>query len=1022
MMVVLAILLLGKISYDQLGVDLLPNLNNPRLFIELKAGERPPEEIEKQYVKTIESKATRQSDVTDVTSVIKSGSARITVEYAWKKDMSDAFIELQKEMTSLNRNDEIDEIKITQHDPNTAPVILVSLSSDNITDMAELRKIADSYVRNELIRIDGVADVSLSGDEVTTLNIYTDAYRLKAFNLRMSDIASKITSNNQSVSGGKVSELGIQYLIKSSSVFNQKSDFEDLIVGYKPIEKGTQGGETPDKAPIFLRDVATVVFENARPENIVRINGRRGIGISVYKEMQFNTVEVVEGITAELAKIEKTLPGSKFTLISNQGTFIKDSIDEVKDSALMGILLAIVVLFIFLRRVGTTIIVSLAIPISIVATFNLMFFNDLTLNIMTLGGLALGAGMLVDNAIVVIESIFRNQEKGMGVKEAAIAGTSEVAGAVIASTLTTIVVFLPIVYLHGSSGELFKDQAWTVTFSLISSLFVAIIFIPMLYELIFRKDKSKAKDTKLESVEVKKSINLNGYGRLLKVLVRRRWAVIVLSVSLIVGTVFLIPYIGTEFMPSMDSNTVTLKVKLAEGTRLERTVSTVENIENIILAITEDSLCKIYSHVGTGYSSADAIFEGENTASMKIILSREADVTQEFLVAQLVEATAGVDGLEISVSQEENSINSLMGSEGAPIVVEVKGEELDEIAVITEQVKLKMLEISSLYNVKSSVEDGAPELSISINRTVAGINNLSVSTVINQLRQQLTGEDAGKMEYNGELRSIIVKVPEVDIKALGGLTIKNGDQEFILNEIATITHTNSPREILRRNNNRISKVEADINSDVSLDKIAQEIRVKMAEITLPNNYTITVGGEEEKRAESMKSLLFALFLSIVLVYMVLASQFESLLHPFTILLTIPLAVVGAILLFFVTNTTINMMGIIGMVMLVGIAVNNSIILVDRINQLIASGQTLTDAIVDAGQQRIRPIIMTSLTTILALLPLTFSFGEGASLRSPMAIAVIGGLVTSTIMSLMVIPCVYYILEQMKRRITKKRKA
>ena len=1022
MMVVLAILLLGKISYDQLGVDLLPNLNNPKLFIELKAGERPPEEIEKQYVKTIESMATRQSDVTNVTSVIKSGSARVTVEYAWKKDMDDAFIELQKVMTGLSRNEDIDELKITQHDPNTAPVILVSLSSENITDMAELRKIADSYVRNELIRVDGVADVALSGDEETTLNIYTDAYRLKAFNLQIGDIANKISSNNQSVSGGRVSELGIQYLVKSSSVFNQKSDFEDLIVGYKPIEIAAQGNDAPEKAPIFLRDVATVVFENKRPENIVRINGNRGIGISVYKEMQFNTVEVVDAITEELDKIERSLPGSKFNLISNQGTFIKESIDEVKDSALMGILLAIVVLFIFLRRIGTTIIVSLAIPISIVATFNLMFFNGLTLNIMTLGGLALGAGMLVDNAIVVIESIFRNQERGMSVKEAAITGTSEVAGAVIASTLTTIVVFLPIVYLHGSSGELFKDQAWTVTFSLVSSLFVAIIFIPMLYELIFKKSKTKTTDKTVVKDGAKNSLQLNTYGRLLNNLIAKRWVVIGLSIALIIGTTYLVPYIGTEFMPSMESNTVTLKVKLKEGTRLERTASTVENIENIILNISGDSLCKIYSHVGAGYSSAEAIFEGENTASMKIILSENAEVSQEFLVAQLGEATKDVVGLEITVSQEENSISSLMGSEGAPIVVEIKGEELDDIAEITEEVKLRMLEIKDLNNVTSSIEDGAPELNISINRTIAGINNLSVSTIINQLKQQLTGEEAGKMEYNGELRTIIVKVPEVDLRTLGELTIKNGQQEFILNEIATITHTNSPREILRRNNSRIAKVEASMNADVSLDKVAQEIRDKMSDIALPNNYTITVGGEEEKRAESMSSLMFALLLSVVLVYMVLASQFESLLHPFTILLTIPLAVVGAILLFFITNTTINMMGIIGMVMLVGIAVNNSIILVDRINQLILSGQSLTDAIVDAGQQRIRPIIMTSLTTILALLPLTFTFGEGASLRSPMAIAVIGGLVTSTVMSLMVIPCVYYILEQMKRRITKKKKA
>lgn len=1018
LMVVLAILLLGKISYDQLSVDLLPNLNNPRLFIELKAGERPPEEIEKQFVKNIESMAIRQSDVTRVSSVIKAGSARITVEYTWKKDMDEAFLDLQKVMNSFSQNKDITEMKITQHDPNTSPVILIGLSHDKITDMAELRKVAESYIRNELIRLDGVAEVSLSGEEVSTLTIKTDPYKLKAFNLRMEDISSRIEINNQSISGGRVSELGMQYLVKSSTMFTSEEDFENLIIGYKVTDQASgtansgTNSENAVKAPIFLKDVATVTFENARPENIVRIDGERSIGLSVYKEMRFNTVKVVDEIIDQLAVIEQALPGYRFNVISNQGTFIKSAISEVKDSAVMGVVLAIIVLFIFLRRLGTTLIVSMAIPVSIIATFNLMFFNGLTLNIMTLGGLALGAGMLVDNAIVVIESIFRNQEKGLSIREASITGTSEVAGAVIASTLTTIVVFLPIVYLHGASGELFKDQAWTVTFSLVSSLFVAILVIPMLYDRIFGKKKVDPKMTEV------KSIQLKGYSNMLKKLIKARWWVIGAAALLIVVSVLLVPFIGTEFMPKAESKSFSVNVKLAEGTRLERTASTVANLEDIIHTIVGDSLCLIYSHVGEGSGSENAIFEGENTANMKINILPECTLSQEKIIEHFIHSTENIEGLELTFKQEENTLSSLLGSEGAPIVVEVKGEELDEIADITEEVKQRMLAVDGLYNVVASIEDGAPEISISVDRTVAGINNLSVSTVIDQLKQQLSGKDAGKMEYRGEMRDIVIKVPDIDLNTLSSIIIKNGDQEFRLQEIATIEHSQAPKEIFRRNQSRISKILANIDANKSLDKVAQNIRVAVQDIDLPVNYTITVTGEEEQRQESMHSLMFALVLSIVLVYMVLASQFESLLHPFTILLTIPLAVVGAILLFFITGTTINMMGIIGIVMLVGIAVNNSIILVDRINQLKQNGLELTDAIVQAGQQRIRPIIMTSLTTILALLPLTFSFGDGASLRSPMAIAVIGGLVTSTLMSLMVIPCVYYILEQAKRKFAK----
>ena len=1038
-MLVLAILLLGKISYDQLAVDLLPDLNTPRLFIELKAGERPPEEIEKQFVKNIESMAIRQSDVTQVSSVIRAGSARITVEYTWKKDMDEAFLDLQKAMNPYAQNKDITELKITQHDPNQSPVVLIGLSHRSITDMAELRKVAESYIRNELIRLEGVADVTLSGDEVSTLTIRTDPYKLDAFKLTVNDISSKIEANNQSISGGRVSELGLQYLVKSSSLFATESDFENLIVGYKAVKaeeaaSATAGSTTAgsvDKAPIFLKEVADVRFENARPENIVRINGERSIGLSVYKEMRFNTIKVVDGVIRQLGMIEQALPGYRFQVITNQGTFIKNAIGEVKNSAVLGIILAVIIIFVFLRRLGTTLIVSLAIPISIVATFNLMFFNHLTLNIMTLGGLALGAGMLVDNAIVVIESIFRNQEKGMTVREAAITGTSEVAGAVIASTLTTIVVFLPIVYLHGASGELFKDQAWTVTFSLVSSLFVAVLVIPMLYDRITgRRDNgdgvggvcrdarpcvSTVETTTVDTTQTVIGIRITAYAPFLRALLRHRWVVIGCAVGLIALAGLLVPFIGTEFMPRAESRAFTAVIKLPEGTPLERTASAVGNLETLMHTISQDSLCTIYSHIGSGSGSENDIFEGENTAVMKVILSPSCPVPPEVVMEQFVQTTENTEGLEITLKQEENSLSSLLGSEGAPIVVEVKGEELDEIAALTDEVKQRLGDVRGIYNIQSSVEDGAPEVTISVDRTVAGINNVSVSTVIEQLKQQLTGLESGKMEYRGEMRDILIKVPDITLRDLGTLVIRSGEKEFRLQEIATITHSQAPKEIFRRNQNRISKVTASLDAGHSLDRVAADIRLAVKDIDLPNNYSITVTGEEEKRQESMNSLLFALALSVILVYMVLASQFESLLHPFTILLTIPLAVVGAILLFFLTGTTINMMGVIGIVMLVGIAVNNSIILVDRINQLIQAGMPLDDAIVEAGSQRIRPILMTTLTTILALLPMTFGFGEGASLRSPMAIAVIGGLVTSTVMSLVVIPCVYYVFEKMKRR-------
>src|SRR5690554_2373684 len=1014
-MIVFAILLLGKISYDRLSVDLLPDMNSPRLFVEFEAGERPPEEIEQMFIESMELMAIRQSDVTQVSSIIRAGSARLTVEYVQNKDMDEAFLDLQKAMAPFSQNPDIESINITQHDPNTAPVMLIAMSHRTITDMAELRKMANSYVRNELIRLEGIAEVALSGEEIPVLTIETDPYLLNAFGITMEEIASRIETNNQSISGGRVSELGLQYLVKSSSMFTSEADFENLIISYKPTRAATGGAATQsgstnaESAPLLLREVATVKFENVWSDNIVRINGERCIGLSVYKEMQFNTVRAVDLITDQLAVIEQALPGYSFQVISNQGTFVKQAIGEVMNSALFGMLLAVLVLFFFLRRIGTTLIVSVSIPISIVATFTMMYFNGLTLNVMTLSGLALGAGMLIDNAIVVIESIFRNREQGAERKDSITDGTTEVSGAVIASTLTTIVVFIPIVYMHGASGELFKDLAWTVTFSLLSSLFVALLVIPMLYDKLMRR-----KNTKSEA----KAVQFKGYSKQLRVLLNHRWWVIGVSAAILLVTILLFPFIGTEFMPRTEGKGFTISVKLPEGTQLERTDAVVNNLEYLLHTISEDSLATIYTHIGRG-SSDNEIFEGEHTAIMKVILSKQSMATPEYVIASLVEATDNIEGLELSFKQDDHSLGEFLGDDEAPIVVEVKGEDLEEIAFITDDVLLRMESVEGIYNVKSSMADGAPELNIYIDRTIAGINNISVATVIQQIGQQLQGRDVGKMDYRGEMRDIVIKVPDITTTELGDLMITSGNQEFRLSEIATITRSLAPKEIFRRNQSRINKILSNMESDRSLDKVAQEISASVEDIELLANYSITVTGEEERRKESMKSLVFALLLSVVLVYMVLASQYESLLHPLTILLTIPFGLVGAVMIFLITGSPLNIMGAMGIIMLAGIAINNSILLVGRINQLKAT-MDLTEAIVQAGQQRIRPIFMTSLTTILVLLPMTFSFGEGAAMRSSMAVAVIGGLVTSTLMSLVVIPCVYYVFEQMKLRVTKRK--
>jgi len=1011
LMLVLAVILLGYISFSKLGIDLFPDLNNPRIFVELKVGERPPEEIEKQFVESIESLAIRQKKVIQVSSLTRVGSAQVTVEYSWNADMDEAFLDLQKTLASFMQNSEIDELTITQHDPNASPIMLLGFSHPQIEDLDELRRVAENYLRNELIRLEGIADVELLGEEQKEVVIETNNYLLEAYNLTPSAISARIRNYNRNASGGSIVEMGRKYIIKGVGEFQSLEELGNIIVTYKQPEAvgtGIPSNQLPQRVPVYLRDVAKLSFKNKEPENIVRLNQKRCMGLAIYKETKFNTVQAVNDLLKALKDLRKALPGYELTIIQNQGEFITNAIDEVKQTALIGIILAVVVLYVFLRRFGVTAIISAAIPISIIATFNLMYFKGLTLNIMTLGGLALGAGMLVDNAIVVMENIFRNLEAGVSLKEASIQGTAQVGGAITASTITTIIVFLPIVYLHGSAGELFKDQAWTVAFSLASSLVVAILVIPMLSS---RFLKSTSNTTPY------KSIRFTGYGALLGRMLDRRWLVIGVAVALVIVAVVLIPIVGSEFIPRTDLNEFSIELKLPEGTELYRTEQTVDNIERITHEILGEDLKTIYSKIGPSVeltASAGSIFQDENTATMKVILKPDHRISGEQFIARLSRALEAIPGLEAQFIQEQTALQTTLGTETAPIVVEVKGEDLDVLQDLTEQVKQKLLPIRDLFNFETSFDEGRPEIDVVLDRVKAGIYNVSIETISSQLQDQLMGRNAGQWDHEGELQDITIKLPHIGISQLEDIVIDNGDQKIRLDELASIRVANAPKEINRNNQVRIGKVTAHIRSDKPFDHVVAQIRRRLEQISFPPNYQYQITGEEQKRKEAFQTLKFALILSVILVYMVLASQFESLIHPFTILLTIPLAGVGAILIFFILGKSLNIMAYIGIIMLAGIAVNDSIILVDAINQLKQEGYSRRDAIIEAGQRRIRPIIMTSLTTILALLPLTFGFGEGVALRSPMALAVIGGLVTSTLLTLVVIPCVYSVLDQVRR--------
>jgi HAE1 family hydrophobic/amphiphilic exporter-1 len=1023
LMLVLGIALLGFISFGKLGTDLFPDLNNPKIYIELTAGEKPPEEIEKNYVDQIESLSMRQSDVVQVSSATQVGSATITVEYNWNKDMDEAFLDLQKELNSFSQNSDLEDFTISQYDPNASPVMIVGLKNDRITNMDELRKVAENYIRNELVRIEGIADVRLVGKEEGEVLIETNKYLLESFGLTSDGIAAQINNYNKNVSGGSIVDMGTKYVVKGVSVLENLEDLQNIIVGFKQSSSsGTSASQSTTasastRVPVYLRDVAMVSFANKDPENIVTINGERCIGLSIFKEPKFNTVDAVKSLDKAIVDLGKALPGYEFIKVVDQGTYINNAIGEVKNTLIIGIFLAVFILYVFLRRIGTTLVISVAIPVSIIATFNLMYFNHLTLNIMTLGGLALGAGMLVDNAIVVLENITRNREEGMPLKEAVIVGTGQVGGAITASTVTTIVVFLPIVYLHGASSQMFKDQAWTVAFALLSSLFVAMLVIPMLVSTLFRDNKKRG--------EISDSLKFRWYPDFLRKVVEKRKFIILLSVILLGATALLVPRLGSEFMPRSESAQFTAGLKLPEGTSLERTFSTAEMAEKIIRELLGDKIRMIYTQAGKDNTSTlnqTSALKGENTASLKVILADEYAAWTENAISLVDNYLKTVPGLEVNFTREETALQTTLGTSESPFALEISGDDYTELERILGESKAILEKNPGLYNITTSLDEGTPEVEVAIDRFRTSYYSVSVDNVISQIKSYLAGASAGNFEKDGEMKDITIRLGDISLNQMKDLMITAGNVKVPLSELAEIKTILSPREITRRNQSRTCYIYAMVTPGMAFDKVVREAESSLKAVALPIDYKMEFTGEELKRKESMSNLTFALLLSLILVFMVLAAQFESIIQPLVIMLTIPLAGVGTVLTFIILGKTLNMMAYIGIIMLGGIAVNNAIILIDRINQLREDGMDKKEAIILAGSQRIRPILMTSLTTILALLPLTIGIGESASLRSPMALAVIGGLVSSTLLTLVVIPCVYWVFDTFSNYIRGNKKA
>ena len=1050
-MLMVAITLFGVVSLSRLKLNLLPDISYPTVTVRTELTGAAPAEIENLLTKPIEEAVGVIRNVRLVRSVSRSGQSDVTLEFLWGTDMDIAGVDVREKLDVLLLPLEAERPLLLRFDPSTEPIMRRGLlfkedagSADAESRLKALRRLAEDRIKTDLEAEEGTAAVKVSGGLEDEIQIRVDQQKLAQLDLSIDQVAARIRAENVNLSGGRLEEGNQRFLVRTLNEFQTVDEFRDAIVAY-----------VADR-PVYLRDVATVERGYKDREAITRVKGRESVELGVYKEGDANTVQVAQRLKSRLERVRETLPDDiEIVEIYDQSKFISSAVDDVKNAAVLGGLIAIVVLFGFLRDARATAIVGIAIPVSVIGTFLLMYTNDISLNIMSLGGIALAVGMLVDNSIVVLENIFRKREQNQGLVEAAQSGTAEVATAVIAATLTTIAVFFPMVFISGIAGQLFRDQALTVTFALAFSLFVALTLIPMLAALGEGSRYSGSSEPPRTpgnwlarfvarivgwvTIALAFVVRMFRYlfyaaGFLLRWLLMPttwlfqhfysaaaaiypgllRWSlhhrptVIAGALIIFVATMSLIPRLGTELIPQFSQGEFNVDLRLPPGSPLAETDRAIQSAQGAAAAI--DAVALDYSVAGTGNRlDANPVDAGDNTGTLSITLQPgsgrvEEDATMDAMRSEL----ARLPGVQYEFSRP-----ALM-SFASPLQVEISGYDLDRLAQVSRMVVDAMSASDRFTDIKTTVEQGNPEIQIVFDQERAAKLGLAVRDIADRVVANVRGELATR--YTWRDKKIDVLVRSVDTRRSSVEEIRSlivnplSERPVTLDAVADVTIARGPAEIRRVAQERVAIVTANIAYG-DLGAAALEAGDIIARTPMPSGITAMVSGQSEEMESSFRSMQFALALAVFLVYLVMASQFESLIHPFVILFTIPLALVGAVLALFVTGTTINIVAFIGVIMLAGIVVNNAIVLVDLINQLKRQGKERLEAIMEAGNARLRPILMTSLTTALGLLPMALGFGEGSEVRTPMAITVIGGLLMSTLLTLVVIPVVYSIMDR-----------
>lgn len=1005
---VIVILILGGVSLVRLSIDLYPEMELPVGAVITEYAGAGPQEVERQLTEPLESALATVNNLDQLISMSSTGNSVVIVLFNWGTDMNFA---------SLQMREKIDMVRpylpegakapvVFKMDPNQLPIMQLALSS---RDPLTLKHFVEDTIKPRLERAEGVASVWTAGEYEREIHVLVDPVRLEGYGLTLNGLTAALAGENTNVSGGTVQEGKKDWLVRVTGEFRSLDEIRRVVVG------------AFEGFPVHLEDVAEVVDAQKKVTQFSRLDGRAGVSIFIQKQSGSNTVKVAREVKKVLKDLEKELPEVQFTVVMDQARFIEQSIAHVVREIFAGSVLAVLVMWIFLRNLRSTLIIATSIPISVIATFSLLYFNNMTLNLISLGGLALAVGLIVDDAIVVLENIYRHRQQGFGLVEAAKVATEEVSGAVIASTLTTMAVFLPIVFVKGLAEQLFRPMALTVSFSIFASLVVALTVVPLLASRYLLLEDYAGKKGLLPRLYHLSEKWFNGlyssYRRLLAWALRRRRLVLVIVAAAFVLSLAAFPLVGFEFMPAMDQGYVNITIQMPKGTALAETNKVAARVEGLAGELPEVE--SIFT--GVGFTGVQGMWGSVSTdqaqVSLKLVEKTRRVLSDREVAEKMRALVKDIPGAEIRVEAQDPSFQQQGGS--APVELRIKGDDLETLTRLGEQAAEIVKGVPGTRQVTSSLQEGRPEIQVRVDRDRAAAYGLSPAEVAATVRTAIDGTVATRYRTGGEevdIRILLAKKgEEVSVEDLKRLTISSPyGVKVPLGQVANLTPATGPHTINHLDQSRLVTVSAQI-AGRPLSAVIKEVREKISSLTLPSGYSVEFGGEQEMMAETFADLALALALAVVLVYLVMMAQFESALFPFIVMFSVPVTLIGVVFSLLVTGRTFSVSAFIGAIILVGIVVKNAIVLIDYVNKLRERGLSREEALLTAGPVRLRPILMTALTAILAMFPMTLALGEGSEGQAPLATVVVGGLAFSTLITLVLVPVVYTILDDLKGR-------